>query len=150
MINQDQKLNYLILKEGKFKRTDTINQKYIKPRPKHTQFENPFQSVYNSSSESKFIWSDKPAPKVSMYNNPGQKYDIINTERASTDYKKLDFETPRLFRKVNGISEFAQTTHAYNPNQNKDYAKVLENANAFRRKKGMCSEFVKLAKFQPR
>jgi hypothetical protein len=100
-INQDQKINYMVLKEGKFKRTDTINQKYSKPRPKISQRQNPFTAVYSCNSETKFIWSDKPAPKVSTYNNSGSKYDILNTARPSVDPKRLDFETPKLFRKVN-------------------------------------------------
>ena len=147
LINQDQRLNYLVLKEGKFKRTDTINQRYIKPRPKNVQRQNPFQTAYTVNSQTKYIWSDKPAPKVSLYNNSGSKHDILNTERASLDSKSYDHESPKKFRKVNGISEFTQTTHAFNPNPNHDYLKIVQNKNAFKKKKGMCSEFVKLAKY---
>ena len=46
------------------------------------------------------MWSEKPSPKVSLYNNSGSKFDILNTERASVDPKKIDFDTPKMFRKV--------------------------------------------------
>mmetsp|Transcript_16394 Transcript_16394/g.14319 ORF Transcript_16394/g.14319 Transcript_16394/m.14319 type:complete len:87 (+) Transcript_16394:339-599(+) len=76
--------------------------------------------------------------------------DPINPERKLTGSKKLDFGNPKLFRKINGISEFNQITHAFNANVNKDYLKAFEKKRSFGRSKGMCSEFAKLSKSQPR
>lgn len=111
IINEDQKLNYLMLKSGKFRKTDTINQKFRKPLPKESLKRNPFQNVYSSVSESKICWSDKKQSKEMNFNNHGSKFDPINTQRHVKGFKNLDYGDNKLFTKVNGISEFNQITH---------------------------------------
>jgi len=64
--------------------------------------------------------------------------------------KKLNLANPIVFKKINGISEFNQMTHAFNANPNKDYVKALNKKKHFRKTKGMCSEFAKLSHSQPR
>ena len=150
MINQDQKINYLLLRDGKHRKTDTLNQNATTPTLKVNIHNLPFKTSYNAGSESKFIWSDKPAPKETNYNNRSTTYDPTNTQRALGGHKKLDFNDPKLFTKVNGISEFNQITHAFNSNHNKDYINALEQKKHFRKAKGMCSEYAKLAKYQPK
>ena len=129
LINQDQKINYMLLKETKHKKTDTLNQK-DKPSPKVNMLHNTFRTSYNCNSESNMIWSDKPHPKGTDFTTPSTNVnskinywiDPTNTQRVVSGMKKLDDKNPKLFNKVNAISEFYQITHAYNPNQSKEYA----------------------------
>mmetsp|Transcript_5137 Transcript_5137/g.4919 ORF Transcript_5137/g.4919 Transcript_5137/m.4919 type:complete len:343 (-) Transcript_5137:363-1391(-) len=46
-LNQDQKINYLILKEGKHKKTDILGQKSKNPPQKVNLFTTPFKTDYN-------------------------------------------------------------------------------------------------------
>jgi len=57
--------------------------------------------------------------------------------RAVSLPRKLDLRDSKVFKKINGISEFNQITHAFNSNVNKDYLKALAEKKHFRRSKGM-------------
>ena len=74
LINQDQRINYLFMKEGKHKPTDTLGQRNKKPMLKQS-LQNPFKTSYNGSSESNIIWSEKPIAKELNFNNPSINYD---------------------------------------------------------------------------
>ncbi|CAI2367218.1 unnamed protein product [Moneuplotes crassus] len=154
-LNQDQKINYLILKESKHKKTDVLGQKSKKPPQKLNIFMTPFKTTYNCNSQSNIIWSDFSKPKhsetsqISM-NGRSSTIDPLNPMRALKTPKKLNITNPKVFKKINGISEFHQITHSFNSNANKDYLKALAERKHFRRPKGMCSEFAKLSQSQPR
>lgn len=136
LMNQDQRINYSLLKEGKHKATDTLGQKSKKPSQKQ-MFKNPFKTVYSTSSESKIIWSDKQVFNELNFNNPSINYDPLNPFRFLGQHKDLDFNNPKTFVKVNGISEFTQITHPFNSNHNKDYLQIVEKNKHFRKTKGM-------------
>lgn len=132
---------------------------------------NIFQTVskdsFHVNSQSSIDWTQKKVQR-SDCNSPSTKYDIMNPTRLTTRFdgpqaaktqhelRRSSGENPPgeasqpLFRKVNGISEFNQITHPYNVNPNKDYLMALEQKKHFRKAKGMCSEFAKLAQHQPR
>lgn len=74
LINQDQRVNYIFMKEGKHKPTDTLGQRNKKPAFKQS-FQSPFKTSYNCASESNIIWSDKPISKELNFNNPSINYD---------------------------------------------------------------------------
>jgi hypothetical protein len=74
LINQDQRINYLFMKEGKHKPTDTLGQRNKKPVLKQS-FQSLFKTSYNCSSESNIIWSEKPISKELNFNNPSINYD---------------------------------------------------------------------------
>jgi hypothetical protein len=137
LMNQDQRINYALLKEGKHKVTDTLGQKSKKSSLKQMLKNNPFKTVYNTSSESKIIWSDKQTLNELNFNNPSCQHDLLNPDRFMGKHKVLDFSNPKMFVKVNGISEFNQITHPYNSNHNKDYLQIVEKNKHFRKTKGM-------------
>mmetsp|Transcript_4280 Transcript_4280/g.4026 ORF Transcript_4280/g.4026 Transcript_4280/m.4026 type:complete len:85 (+) Transcript_4280:470-724(+) len=83
-------------------------------------------------------------------NGRSSTIDPLNPMRALKTQKKLNITNPKVFKKINGISEFHQITHSFNSNANKDYLKALAERKHFRRPKGMCSEFAKLSQSQPR
>lgn len=131
-------------------KTDTLNQNPKQPMQKANIFQMPFRTSYNINAQSSIDWSERPKVQETSCNTPSTFYDPTNTQRVINHNKKLDFSNPKLFRKMNGISEFNQITHPFNVNPNKDYVKALEKNKNFRKAKGMCSEFVRLAKSQPR
>ena len=144
-----------MLKDAKHRKTDVLGQKTGSPMKKMNIFTSPFKTSYNCNSQSNIIWSDHSKPKKGdsrevSANGRISSIDPLNPERAVKLGKKLDFEKEGVFKKVNGISEFNQITHLYNKNPNQDYIKALERKKHFRKAKGMCSEFAKLAHSQPR
>lgn len=155
VINQDQKINYLLLKETKHKKTDVLGQKTGSPSQKLNLFTSPFKTSYTCNSQSNIIWSDHSKPKNAdsrdvSANGRASTIDPLNPDRAVKAVRRIDFEKEGVFKKVNGVSEFNQITHLYNKNPNKDYLEALERKKHFRKAKGMCSEFAKLAHSQPR
>jgi hypothetical protein len=155
LMNQDQKINYLLMKETKHKQTDILLQKTNGPPKKLNIFTSPFMSTYSVNSQSNFIWSDHSKPKDIGQSNVSKNgrvssIDPINPDRVVNSPINVDFSHPKLFKKINGISEFKQMTHAFGQNPNRDYVKALERKKNFRKAKGMCSEFAKLSKSQPR
>ena len=147
VLNQDQKVNYMLTRESKYKLTDTLNLKSEAAFQKLFQNMKPLKKEYMSNAQSNLIWSEREHSGKRAINHQSTSYDIFSQAPQKQHNSKPSMGQPsQVFAKVNGISEYAQATRLTSPNYNKDYQKALgQNEGLFKRGKGMCAEYANRA-----